>query len=85
LKKIDWPKKITIAQEQWIGKSRGIEINFQIANSSLNIKTFTTYPETIFGVTFMILAPEHPLALKISTAKYKKIISEYNKAREEGH
>ena len=75
----DWPKPLIEGQNNWIGKSRGIEINFQIANSSLNIKTFTTYPETIFGVTFMILAPEHPLALKISTAKYKKIISEYIK------
>ncbi len=61
-----WPDKVVTMQRHWIGKSMGAEINFPIENSSEKLKIFTTRPDTIFGATFMSIAPEHPLALKLS-------------------
>ena len=61
LEKIDWSEKIKIAQKNWIGKSEGAEIDFLINNSKEKIKVFTTRPDTLFGATYMVLAPEHEL------------------------
>ncbi|HPT70776.1 MAG TPA: leucine--tRNA ligase [Candidatus Cloacimonadota bacterium] len=58
---IDWPERVMVMQENWIGKSFGTEIFFKLENSDTIIKVFTTRPDTIFGVTFMALPPEHPL------------------------
>ncbi len=58
---IDWSEKVKIAQRNWIGKSEGAEIEFRIRNKELRIKVFTTRPDTLFGATYMVLAPEHPL------------------------
>ncbi|SCY84158.1 leucine--tRNA ligase [Alkaliphilus peptidifermentans] len=55
-----WPEKVKIMQSNWIGKSTGAEIDFPINNSDKTLKVFTTRPDTIFGVTYMVLAPEHP-------------------------
>ncbi|OGD56757.1 leucine--tRNA ligase [Candidatus Beckwithbacteria bacterium RIFCSPHIGHO2_12_FULL_47_17] len=59
LKKIDWPKKITIAQEQWIGKSRGLSIDFTVKGVKRPITIWTKFWETVFGTTYLVLAPEH--------------------------
>lgn len=59
--KIDWPNKIKIMQENWIGKSEGAEVKFPILNSDLLIKVFTTRLDTIFGVTYLVISPEHPI------------------------
>ncbi|NOX25673.1 MAG: leucine--tRNA ligase [Deltaproteobacteria bacterium] len=61
-----WPEKVVTMQRHWLGKSVGAEINFPIENSSEELRVFTTRPDTIFGATFMSIAPEHPLALKLS-------------------
>ncbi len=61
-----WPDKVVTMQRHWIGKSIGAEISFPIENSSEKLVIFTTRPDTIFGATFMSIAPEHPLALKLS-------------------
>jgi len=61
-----WPEKVTTMQKNWIGKSHGAEIRFAIENSDGEIPVFTTRPDTIFGATFMCLAPEHPLVSKLS-------------------
>ncbi len=61
LGKIDWSDRIKIAQREWIGKSEGALIEFRIQNSELRIPIFTTRPDTLFGATYMVLAPEHPL------------------------
>ncbi len=61
LSKIDWSERVKIAQRNWIGKSSGAAINFQVNNSKLSIDIFTTRPDTLFGATYMVLAPEHPL------------------------
>jgi len=67
--KIDWPNKIKSAQRQWIGKSQGVEIAWKIADTNESIWTFTTRPDTIYGATFIVIAPDHPVLnrLKIST------------------
>ncbi len=56
-----WPEKVLTMQEHWIGKSEGAEIDFQVQDFDLSIRVFTTRPDTLFGATFMSLAPEHPI------------------------
>ena len=58
---LDWSERVKIAQRNWIGKSEGALVDFQIAGSANAIKIFTTRPDTLFGATYMVLAPEHPL------------------------
>lgn len=84
--KIDWPKAVKEGQNNWIGKSEGMEIEFSIfpaspagRNFQFSIKAYTVFPETIFGVTYMVLAPEHQLVSKITTSQYKKEVEEYIK------
>jgi len=61
LETIDWPSSIKISQKNWIGKSEGARITFQIVDVNEKIEIFTTRPDTLFGATYMVLAPEHPL------------------------
>ncbi|RJQ29734.1 MAG: leucine--tRNA ligase [Peptococcaceae bacterium] len=70
-----WPEKVKIMQENWIGRSEGAEINFPVAGSDDIITVYTTRPDTVFGVTYMVLAPEHPLVEKLiaGTDKEKEI------------
>jgi len=63
---IDWPKKVKKMQEDWIGRSEGVEITFDIAGRDDSLEVFTTRPDTLFGCTFMALAPEHPLSEKLA-------------------
>jgi hypothetical protein len=62
---LDWTESVKLAQKNWIGKSVGAEIEFSIFNSQFSIKVFTTRPDTLFGVTFLALAPEHSLVSRI--------------------
>ena len=76
----EWPEKILTMQNNWIGKSTGVEISFDIGSLGIEereIRTFTTRIDTIFGVTFIVLAPEHPLVEKITTAQHKSAVEEY--------
>ena len=68
LEELDWPESIKEMQRNWIGKSVGAEVNFPIVGSNEKIRVFTTRPDTLFGATYMVLAPEHPLVSKV-TAK----------------
>lgn len=77
LEGIDWTESIKEAQRNWIGKSEGSSINFNIAGSKDVIEVFTTRPDTVFGVSFLTLAPEHELVQKICTAEQKSAIDEY--------
>ncbi|MBL4665284.1 MAG: leucine--tRNA ligase, partial [Nitrospinaceae bacterium] len=61
-----WPEQVLTMQTNWIGKSYGAEVDFKIKNSNEAIKVFTTRPDTLYGAMFMVLAPEHPLTLKLS-------------------
>lgn len=67
LDKVDWPEKTKEGQRNWIGKSEGAEVQFKIEGHNEALTVFTTRPDTLFGVSFMVMAPEHPLVKKIST------------------
>ena len=60
LEDLDWPESAKRAQREWIGRSEGVEIDFEVPDRGLRLRTFTTRPETLFGVTFLVLPPEHP-------------------------
>ncbi len=74
---IDWTDSLKEMQRNWIGKSEGAEIDFRIQSSELKIKVFTTRPDTIFGCTFMVLAPEHEWVLQITTEENKANVLKY--------
>ncbi len=76
---LDWPEKIKTAQTNWIGKSQGAEIDFQIDGLEESLKVFTTRPDTIFGATFMVIAPEHPLVGQLTTTETGDAVNQYVK------
>lgn len=77
LEGIDWPEPLKEMQRNWIGKSKGAEVRFQVENSSLEIEVFTTRIDTIFGVTFLSLAPESELTAQLTTADQKEAVEAY--------
>jgi leucyl-tRNA synthetase len=77
LDKINWPEKTKLMQRNWIGKSEGAEVTFKVADSGDEIKVFTTRPDTLFGVTYVVLAPEHPLVDKITKNEFRKSVNDY--------
>lgn len=77
LEYIDWTDSIKEAQRNWIGKSEGTSLLFQIENSNEQIEVFTTRPDTIFGVSFLTLAPEHELVNMITTSAQKIYVDDY--------
>ena len=77
LQKLDWPQPLKDAQEYWIGKSQGASVVFEVDNSIEKIEVFTTRPDTIFGATFMVLAPENPLVEQITTDSQLAEVSAY--------
>ena len=79
LKFVDWPESIKKLQTDWIGKSNGAEVDFRVDGFDEIITVFTTRPDTLFGATYMVLAPEHPLVDEITTAGRKKAVEEYKK------
>lgn len=74
---LDWPQKIKSAQTNWIGKSVGAEISFAIENSSEKVTVFSTRPDTLFGASFVVLAPEHPLARQLATTEFSEYVESY--------
>lgn len=77
LDKLDWPESVKDMQTNWIGKSIGADISFQVDGYDEKIKVFTTRPDTLFGATYMVLAPEHRLVEKITTEEQKEEVQEY--------
>ncbi len=77
LKLLDWPVSTLDQQKNWIGKSEGAHIKFQVENSSDSIEVFSTRPDTIFGATFIVLSPEHPLVLKLTSSVKKSEVEKY--------
>ena len=74
---IDWSDTTRQAQAKWIGRSEGAEINFPVAGSGEMIKVFTTRPDTVFGATYMVLAPEHPLVGSLTSPNLRKAVEDY--------
>lgn len=79
LENLDWHDSIKEIQRNWIGKSRGASVSFSVENHTEKIEVFTTRPDTIFGVSYMVLAPEHPLVKKITTSDQQDKIDTYVK------
>lgn len=77
LNEVDWPESIKKLQQDWIGKSVGAEVDFKVCDHDATIRVFTTRPDTLFGATYMVLAPEHPLVEQITTPDYKEAIEAY--------
>lgn len=76
---LNWTESVKLAQKNWIGRSEGAEIKFSVKDSNEIITVFTTRADTLFGATFMVLAPEHSLVLSLSTDDHKKEVEEYIK------
>ncbi|MEI2462859.1 leucine--tRNA ligase [Niallia taxi] len=74
---VDWPESIKEMQRNWIGRSEGAEVTFQIDNHEETFTVFTTRPDTLFGATYAVLAPEHALVDKITTAEQKEAVEAY--------
>ncbi len=77
LDQLEWPESTMEMQRNWIGKSIGAEIDFSVLKANESIKVFTTRPDTLFGATYMVLAPEHPLVAQITTAEQKQAVEKY--------
>ena len=77
LQNLDWPQPLKDAQEYWIGKSQGAKVTFQVQDSAEEISVFTTRPDTIFGATFMVLAPENPLVESLTIDSQKAEVENY--------
>lgn len=75
--RIKWPEKTITMQKNWIGRSEGTQIRFDIADADQSIEVFTTRPDTLFGVTYMTFAPEHPLVKAITTPEQKESVEKY--------
>ncbi len=79
LDKLDgWPNKVKLMQQNWIGKSMGAEVDFPITDTDKKLRVFTTRPDTLFGVTYMVLAPEHPFVIELTAGSdYEKDVDEF--------
>ena len=75
---IDWPEPIKLMQRNWIGRSEGAELGFPVSgHPGKEVRFFTTRPDTVFGVSFMVLAPEHPLVAEITTPEQRAAVEAY--------
>lgn len=79
LEELDWPESLKDMQRNWIGKSEGAEITFEINGTNETIQAFTTRPDTIFGASYVVLSPEHPVVESITTAEQKEAVDQYVK------
>ncbi|MBU5212635.1 leucine--tRNA ligase [Heyndrickxia sp. FSL K6-6286] len=77
LEDVDWPENLKDMQRNWIGRSEGAEVTFTIEGTGKNFTVFTTRPDTLFGATYAVLAPEHPLVNDITTEEQKQAIENY--------
>lgn len=77
---LDWSDSIKAMQENWIGKSRGANVDFSVDDCDEHLSVYTTRPDTLFGATYMVLAPEHPLVSKITSPSNKEAVAQYQAA-----
>ena len=80
LDELDWPEGIKEMQRNWIGKSVGAEVTFKLADCDEQVTVYTTRPDTLFGATYMVLAPEHPLVEKITSEAQREAVKAYREA-----
>jgi leucyl-tRNA synthetase len=80
--KIDWPERVRVMQTNWIGRSEGIQFDLGVKGSPVKFSVFTTRPDTVFGMTFAVLSPEHPLVGELTTPEHRAEVEAYQfKAR----
>lgn len=77
---VDWPENIKEAQRNWIGKSSGALIDFKVYDSDETVTVYTTRPDTVYGLSYLVLAPEHPLVLKLTTDEERETVLQYLEA-----
>ena len=77
LQELDWPEKVKKMQAEWIGRSYGAEVDFALEGREEKITVFTTRPDTLYGATFLVLAPEHPMVQKICTDAQREKVEAY--------
>src|SRR5690606_7191901 len=77
LELVDWPENLKEMQRNWIGKSSGAMIDFEVAGSDAKFRIFTTRPDTLYGATYAVLSPEHPLVLEITTEDELDSVKKY--------
>ena len=77
LEELDWPESIKEMQRNWIGRSEGAEVEFKVDGHDESFKVFTTRPDTLFGATYAVLAPEHKLVEKITTDEQREVVEKY--------
>ena len=85
LDELDWPESVKLMQRNWIGRSTGAEVEFAIADAQGNatdkkLKVYTTRPDTLFGATYMVISPEHPMIQELATAEHKDEVNAYIEA-----
>ena len=76
---VKWPEAVKLLQRNWIGRSSGARVDFPVKESDTSIRVFTTRPDTLFGATYMVLAPEHPLVEDLTTADHRDAVYAYRK------
>ena len=76
---LDWPESVKELQRNWIGRSEGSNVNFNLPSINKDITVYTTRPDTLFGATYMVLSPEHPLVGELVSNEYKNKVNEYIK------
>ena len=74
---LDWPSSVKELQRNWIGRSEGADVDFKLSSREVVITVFTTRPDTLYGATYMVLAPEHPLVADLTTAEHNVNVKEY--------
>lgn len=77
LEELDWPEGIKMMQRHWIGRSEGVEFDWRIADTDVTLRAFTTRIDTVYGATFFVVSPEHPLLPKIVTADCRSEVEKY--------
>ena len=77
LDELDWPESIKLLQRNWVGRSEGAEVDFKVRGLSDTLRIYTTRPDTLFGATYMVIAPEHPMVSKIVTGDQKTEVKQY--------
>ncbi|CAM3982445.1 leucine--tRNA ligase [Alkalicoccus chagannorensis] len=79
LEELDWPESIKDMQRNWIGRSEGADVDFQLKGTGKEVTVFTTRPDTLFGATYLVLAPEHPMVEDITTDEQRDAVAQYQK------
>ncbi|RIK62838.1 MAG: leucine--tRNA ligase [Planctomycetota bacterium] len=77
LDELDWPESVKLMQRNWIGRSEGAQVRFAIDGHPDALEIYTTRPDTLYGATYMVVAPEHPLVRKITTADHRAAVEQY--------